>query len=144
VPYNGDSQALKTHKTYEQQLAQLLAADKLGEAVALFVTSVGVSDKQIAAMRRLPMWKGLTAMAPTLRYDTIELMEKYPATHTSNVIVPVLVLYGAASPAFMGDTANALSRTLPQARLRSLENQTHDVKADVLAPVLLEFFRQQQ
>jgi pimeloyl-ACP methyl ester carboxylesterase len=140
VPYNDDPEAQKTSEAYRHGLSGLLAADRWGDAVALFVKSVGVSDKQIAAMERLPMWKGLTAMAPTLAYDTIELMELYPKTDTHGIETPALVLYGAASPAFMARTTQKLSEAMPNASLRALEGQTHDVKAGVLAPVLMEYF----
>ncbi len=139
VPHNDDPEAQKVSDAYRKTLKQLLADDKRGDAVALFVASVGVTDKQIAAMQRLPMWKGLTAMAPTLAYDTIELMEQYPTVDVQSIKTPTLVMHGGASPAFMGDTAQKLSQAMPNATLRSLENQTHDVKADVLAPVLAEF-----
>jgi pimeloyl-ACP methyl ester carboxylesterase len=140
LPYDADSSAQKVAKAYRKELAQLLAEGKRGDAVALFVRSVGVSDKQIAAMERLPMWKGLTAMAHTLAYDTIMLMEQYPTLDTKSITTKTLVMYGAASPAFMGDTAQKLSEDMIDAKLRPLVGQTHDVKADVLAPVLAEFF----
>lgn len=140
LPYNSESPAQKASKTYRKELARLITEDKRGDAVALFVKSVGVSDKQIAAMERLPMWKGLTAMAHTLAYDTIELMEQYPTLATKGISTDTLVLYGAKSPAFMGDTARELSNTMPNAELHSLDGQAHDVKADVLAPVLAKFF----
>jgi pimeloyl-ACP methyl ester carboxylesterase len=140
LPYNADSSAQETSLAYRKELAQLLANDKRGEAVALFVKSVGVSDKQIAAMERLPMWKGLTAMAHTLAYDTIELMEQYPLLDTKSIDTKTLVMYGSASPDFMRDTAQALSGTMKNAQSKALEGQVHDVKADVLAPVLAEFF----
>jgi hypothetical protein len=124
-----------------RKLEKLLADDKRGDAVALFVKSVGVTDKQIAAMERLPMWKGLTAMAPTLAYDTIELMKQYPTLDTKSMGTETLVMYGAKSPDFMGETAKELSKTMPHAQVRSLEGQTHDVKANVLAPVIAEFFK---
>jgi pimeloyl-ACP methyl ester carboxylesterase len=139
LPYNDDPSAQKASQAYRDSLAQFLANDKRGDAVSLFVKSVGVTDKQIAAMERLPMWKGLTAMAPTLAYDTIALMEEYPGLDTKDIHAKTLVLYGAASPSFMGDTARKLSETM-YAKLDSLPGQTHDVKADVLAPVLSEFF----
>jgi pimeloyl-ACP methyl ester carboxylesterase len=139
VPYSDDPEAQKAAGAYKRELARLLADDKRADAVALFIKSVGVSDKQLAALKRLPMWKGLTAMAPTLAYDTIELMEQYPKTDVRSIKTPTLVMHGAASPAFMGDTAQKLSDTMPNATLRALEGQTHDVKADVLAPVLSEF-----
>lgn len=141
LPYNDNPDALKASQMYRKQLAELLAHDKRGDAVSLFVKSVGVTDKQIAAMERLPMWKGLTSMAPTLAYDTIELMEQYPSIDINNVQTKTLVLYGAESPAFMGETAKKLSNSMQKAKLVALPGQTHDVKADVLAPVLAEFFR---
>ena len=141
LPYNDDSAAQKVAGAYRKKLALLLNDDDRGGAVTLFVTSVGVTDKQVEAMKRLPMWKGLTAMAPTLAYDTIELMEQYPETDTRGIKTTALIMYGAASPVFMGSTAEKLSKTLPNAKLRSLDGQGHDVKAEVLAPVLVEFFK---
>lgn len=43
---------------------------------------------------------------------------------------------------FMHATATALAKAIPHAQQRTLEGQTHDVKADVVAPVLVEFFSQ--
>jgi len=40
----------------------------------------------------------------------------------------------------MYDTAQALSKAIPHAQLRTLEGQTHDADLDVLAPVFVEFF----
>ena len=140
LPYDADPAAQKASQTYRKELAQLLAAGEKGQAIALFVKSVGVTDKQIAAMERLPMWKGLTAMADTLAYDTIELMEQYPTIDVSDITIKTLAMYGADSPAFMANTAQKLSETMPHAKLRSFDGQTHDVKATALAPVLAEFF----
>lgn len=140
LPYNADPAAQKVSQAYRKTLAQLLSEGKGEDAVALFVKSVGVTDKQIAAMQRLPLWKGLTAMSHTLAYDTIELMEQYPTLSVQSIPTKTLVMYGAKSPTFMGETAQHLSATMPHAQLRALEGQAHDVKADVLAPVLGEFF----
>jgi len=54
--------------------------------------------------------------------------------------VPSLVMYGDAGPPFMRVTAQTLTAAMPQARLRVVEGQTHDVDPAVLAPVLAEFF----
>lgn len=143
LPYNTDASAQKSSEVYRRELAQYLAEDKRGDAVALFVKSVGVSDKQIAAMKRLPMWKGLTAMAPTLAYDTIELMEQYPTLNTKDVTTKTLVMYGTASPVYMANTAQELSQDMTNASVRPLEGQVHDVKADVIASVLANFFGEQ-
>jgi hypothetical protein len=47
---------------------------------------------------------------------------------------------GAAGAPFMVETARALSKAAPDAELRVLEGQNHDVKTEVLAPILAEFF----
>ena len=141
IPYNRDPTALEASEEYRRSVKQLLAENKRGEAVALFVRSVGVTDKQIEAMQRLPLWRSLAAMAPTLEYDTVEIMDRYPAVDARTIDAPTLVMFGAESPAFMADTAQELSQAMPNATLRSLEGQTHDVKPDVLAPALEAFFK---
>jgi pimeloyl-ACP methyl ester carboxylesterase len=141
IPYNRDPTALEASEEYRRSLKQLLAEDKRGEAVSLFVRSVGVTAKQIEAMQRLPLWKSLTAMAPTLEYDTVMIMERYPTIDARIIDARALVMFGAASPAFMADTAQELSQAMPNATLRSLQRQTHDVQPDVLAPTLGAFFK---
>jgi len=49
-------------------------------------------------------------------------------------------MYGVASPGFMAETAEELSQAMPNATLRPLEGQTHDVKPDALAPALMTAF----
>ena len=122
-------------------IRRLLAEDRRGEAVALFVKSVGVTDKQVEAMQRTPLWNSLTAMAPTLEYDTVALMERYPSIDPTSIQSPTLVMYGSASPDFMAETAAELSQAIPNAMLLRLEGQAHDVKPDVLAPALVAALR---
>lgn len=141
LPYDSDEQAQKVAKEYRTTLKHLLAEGKSGEAVTSFIKPFGVTDKQIAAMQRMPLWKGLTDMAHTLVYDTVELMEQYPKMVIRDIKVPVLVMYGTSSPAFMAETAEQLAHTLPHATLLPLDGQNHDVKAEVLAPHLITFFR---
>jgi hypothetical protein len=48
---------------------------------------------------------------------------------------------GGATPyPFMHTTAVALAQAIPRGQHRTLEGQTHEVAAEVLAPVLIEFF----
>lgn len=141
LPYDSDEQAQKNAKEYRTTLKRLLVQGKRGEAVELFIKPFGITDKQIAAMQRMPLWKGLTDMAHTLVYDTVELMEQYPKMDVRDIKVPALVLYGTSSPAFMAKTAEELTRKLPNATLLPLDGQDHDVKAEILAPHLITFFR---
>ncbi len=141
IPYNRDPVAQRASEEYRMNIRRLLAEDRRGEAVALFVKSVGVTDKQVEAMQRTPLWNSLTAMAPTLEYDTVALMERYPSIDPTSIQSPTLVMYGSASPDFMAETAAELSQAIPNAMLLRLEGQAHDVKPDVLAPALVAALR---
>src|SRR5438876_2892712 len=142
APYALDSKARKAAKEYYVALKEALSAGHNGDAVALFVRSVGVSDKQIQAMRHMPMWKGLEKLAPTLVYDSEVLGDGHflPATLLSRVKMPTLVMHGGAGSPAMRDAARAISEAIPKAELRTLARQTHGVSPKVLAPVLEEFF----
>jgi hypothetical protein len=54
--------------------------------------------------------------------------------------MPTLVAFGGKSPAWMRHAMRALADVLPDASHITLEGQTHIVKAEALAPVLIEFF----
>lgn len=141
IPYNKDPVAQEAAEEYRRNMRRLLSEDRRAAAVESFVKSVGVTDKQVEAMQRMPLWNSLTAMAPTLEYDTVALMERYPSIDPTSVQVPTLVMYGSASPDFMAETATQLARTIPGATLLPLEDQTHDVKPEVVATALVAAFR---
>lgn len=143
VPYSLDRTARQTAETYLKTLKTLLAAGRSDDAVALFIKSVGVSDKQVQALKRMPMWKGLVKLAPTLAYDSAVLGKGHalPIKRLSTVTVPTLVMHGGAGAPSMRDVASEISETIPRAKLLTLARQTHGVSPKVLAPVLEGFFR---
>jgi pimeloyl-ACP methyl ester carboxylesterase len=143
APYSLDAKSGRAAKEYYRQLKKLLASGRKGDAVVLFIRSVGVSDKQIQAIKRLPMWRGLEALAPTLAYDSAVLGEGHslPAALLTRITVPVLVMHGGAGAPSMRSAALAISEAVPNAQLRTLAGQTHGVRPKALAPVLEEFFR---
>lgn len=142
VPYTLHAKERKDANEYYQKLKKALGSGHRGDAVALFVRSVGVSAKQIEAMKRLPMWRGLERLAPTLAYDSEVLGKGHslPAGRLARMSVPTLVMHGGAGAPLMRDAAQAISKVIPKARLRTLAGQTHGVSPKVLAPVLEEFF----
>ena len=142
APYSMDAAARKAAKEYDSQLRKLLASGRKGNAVALFIRNVGVSAKQIQAMKRLPMWPGLEALAPTLAYESAVLGEGHslPTALLRRITTPTLVMHGGAGAPSMRDAAEAISKAVPKAKLRTLAGQTHGVSPKVLAPVLVEFF----
>ncbi|SRR5216684_2456542 len=143
APYNDDPAAQEAWDEYLTNLTELLASGRRGDAVALFMALVGTPAAQIEGMRHAPFWAGLEAIAPTLAYDHTGIMGEHgsiPAEQAARVHVPTLVMSGTNGLPFMVVTARTLSRTIPGAELRTLDGQAHDVHADVLAPVLAEFF----
>lgn len=141
--YNSDDAARSEWKDYTGELAQLLSADRRGDAAALFMKLVGTPGDEIDGMRQTPMWPMFEAVAPTLAYDAAVLGEdrSVPTKRAAGVAVATLIMNGSASYPFMRDTAVALSRAIPAARYRELEGQTHAASVEVLAPVLIEFFQ---
>ena len=143
APYAANEAAQPSWNEYDSQLAALLAEGRRGDAAALFMTRVGTPPEQIEGMRHAPVWTMFEAVAPTLAYDAAALGKGHaaPLERAATVTTPALVMNGGASFPFMYDIAQALSKAMPNAQLRTLEGQRHDVNAEVLAPVLVEFFK---
>ncbi|MEU8233543.1 alpha/beta fold hydrolase [Actinoplanes sp. NPDC048967] len=125
-------------KEYTARLGELLEAGRRGDAVELFMTTVGVPAPVIAGMRRGPGWSALEAIAPTLAYDDA-LLDDGRVPGELPVTVPMLVVSGTASPAEMRQAAQATAAAFPAAEHRSLAGQTHDVRPDALAPIMIDF-----
>jgi pimeloyl-ACP methyl ester carboxylesterase len=143
VPFNNDADAQWAWREYIGRLTELLAANRRGDAVALFMNYVGMPPDQIEGMRQSPGWPMFEAIGPTLAYDHTAILGKdasIPTELAATVTVPTLVMNGDASFPFMHDTALALSQAIPHAELRTLKGQTHEVNLHTLAPVLAEFF----
>jgi pimeloyl-ACP methyl ester carboxylesterase len=144
APYDDDHEAKPAWSAYIQQLTELLAAGRRGDAMALWMTFLGTPAEQVEAMRQAPMWPVFEALAPTLAYDHAAIMGKdrsVPIARAAQVRVPTLVMNGGASSPFMFETARTLSQAIPHAQHRILEGQGHGPADDVLAPVLAEFFK---
>jgi pimeloyl-ACP methyl ester carboxylesterase len=121
---------------------ELVAAGRRGDAVEYFMAKVvGLPPEFVAGARNAPFWAQQEALAHTLAYDA-EVMGDYtiPVERAKAVPVPTIVLVGEASFGFMGETADALARLIPNAQRRTLEGQRHDVDPVVLAAALREFF----
>ena len=126
---------------YSRELAELLAAGRRGDAVALFMTAVGMPAQAIAGLRGAPAWPVFEAVAPALAYDDAVLGDgTVPRDEAAIVKVPTILIDGGASPPALRDATAAVADAIPQAQRRTLDGQTHDVSADALAPVLIDFY----
>ncbi len=142
APYDSDAARKLAFKTYRKQLAEALAEGRRGDALGLFMMFVGMPPEHFDGARKLPMWPMWEAVADTLAYDAVALGEdgSVPTEKAVRVLVSTLVMDGSASFPFMHTTAVALAKALPNGEHRTLEGQTHEVAAEALAPVLVEFF----
>jgi pimeloyl-ACP methyl ester carboxylesterase len=130
---------LGSDEEYTARLGELLRDGRRGDAVALFMTKVGVPAPVIAGMRGGPGWASLEAIAPTLAYDDALMAGALPAD--LDVTAPMLVVSGTASPASLQEAARATAAAFPGAGHRSLPDQTHDVQPAALAPLIADFLR---
>ena len=124
---------------------QLVDAGRQGDAVKLFMRTVGVPAFWLKVMRVLPVWKKLCGVAHTLPNDYAILLEHQqgnplPAEYLSDVNVPTLVIVGGKSPAYMKNAQAAVAAALGEGTLRELPGQTHMVRGKATVPVLREFF----
>ena len=62
------------HRSIVAPLAATLAAGRRGDAVARFMTYVGMPAEQVAGLRQSPFFPALEAIAPTLAYDHAGLL----------------------------------------------------------------------
>lgn len=145
APYDGSAGAADRWKAYRAEQADLLAEGRRGEAVLHHMKFVGMPDAAVAEMKTTPAWAGMEAMAPTLPYDVAAIGDdrSVPVERAGKVRARVLVMDGGASREtmpFMGASADAIARAVPNARRRTLEGQGHNARPDAIAPALVAFF----
>jgi pimeloyl-ACP methyl ester carboxylesterase len=144
APYNDDPAAQQTWRKYVKELRELLAADRKGDAVGHFMMLVGASADDVEGIRQTPMWPLWESIGHTLEYDHIAALGEdaaVPTERAASVAMPTLVMDGGESFPFMHTTAVALANAMSHGQHRTLEGQTHEVNAEALAPVLIEFFK---
>ena len=131
--------------TLNARLRELVARGRTTRATQLFLRCMGVPAPVTLVMPLLPVWKRMTAAAGTLPHD-VEIVSPYrrgeplPEGHYGAVTAGTLLLTGGDSPAHMRHAAEQIAAQVPGARTAVLAGQTHEVAADVLAPVLADYF----
>jgi len=141
-PYVDGTSGRTMPANYQAKVREFIANDRRGDAVKYFMTKmIGAPSIVAFIMQFMPAWGKLKAVAHTLPYD-IEIMGDYtvPTAIVGSVKVPTLIAGGTKSQAPLRNAVKLVAESLPHPTLRSLEGQTHNVKAEILAPVLVEFF----
>jgi pimeloyl-ACP methyl ester carboxylesterase len=146
IPFVVDDSRTPLPNDFAAHMNELVEAERRGDAVTYFMKeAVQLPGILVALMRFFPGWSKTKAIAPTLPYDIAALGDTgsgkpLPAERWASVTMPTLVMAGGKSPAWLRNAMDALADVLPNAQHRTLEGQTHQVKAKTLAPVLTEFF----
>ena len=146
VPFMVDPGHNRPTRDYGERLDELVAADDRSGAVKHFMrNAIGIPAPFVALMRLMPMWKDLKATAHTLPYDWAALGqhtmygEPLRFEEWAPVEMPALVAYGGKSPSVLQQGSKSLARVLPNAEIEELPGVSHNLKMDMLAPVLADF-----
>ena len=142
-PFMVDANGHRPPADHEAQLKALITSGRRGAAVKYFMTKmVGAPAIMAAFMSLLPMWSKLKAVAHTLPYDAAVMGDfSFPKERIASVNIPTLIMGGSKSQSVLQKAVRAVAQTLPHGTLRVLNGQTHNVKAEVLAPVLVEYLQ---
>jgi pimeloyl-ACP methyl ester carboxylesterase len=146
APYGPDSEKEKADfAKQKKRINELIREGEPGDAAAFFVTALGTPPEALEGLRKSPDWAYMKSVDHTLAYDYEVLGDgAIPVGIAKTVGIPTLIMSGDKSFDFMRDTAENISRIMPNAHWKVLENQTHEVSADAMAPLLKEFFTQDE
>jgi pimeloyl-ACP methyl ester carboxylesterase len=141
-PYMVGPKARKVPQNFEAEVQQLVADGKNGDAVAYFMTKlIGMPSIFLLPMKFSKMWKQLTPQAPSLPFD-MEAVNGFnpPIERMRRIAVPTLAINGDKTFPVIIDSTKLCADTIPGAGHVILPGQTHEVKAEAIAPELVRFF----
>lgn len=147
-PYVLDGSRPPLPDRYVETVTEFAATGRRGDAVALFMTVVGVPEAFIPQMKADPSWAEMEAVAHTLAYDGMIMGDNMSGKmfpddviqRWSSAVSPTLVMAGGNSEPFFRHTGDVLARVLPHARFEVVPGQDHAIDSAVLARYLIEFF----
>ena len=137
-PYGQDKQAFDKQKL---GVSERVKKGEPGEAAAFFLSAIGTPAPALEKMKSSPEWEKIKKIDFTLAYDYKVLGDgTIPSDVVMAITIPTLVMDGEKSMDFMHATADNLATLIPAAQHKTLKGQMHQAKAEVVAPVLIEFF----
>jgi len=140
-PFSSGGKAKQDFAKYAKRIAELLEANKRGDAVAFFLADM-LPSEMIAGMRQSPEWSIMEAVAPTIAYDNAVMGDgSLLVKDAKAATMPALVLNGDAGLDFILESIDALTKAMPRAQRKTLDGQTHMPSPEALTPVLVEFFQ---
>lgn len=122
------------------RVLELVAAGRRGEALELFMRSIGAPHEGIESAKQSPYWAGLEALVHTTAYDAACVRDGSPsAERFGRITQPVLVVTGGSAD-LMERSADAILACVPHAERLTLDGQGHVADPLVVAPALERFF----
>jgi pimeloyl-ACP methyl ester carboxylesterase len=105
---------------------------------------IGVPWYALLMMQLFGMFRKMAPVAPTLPYDTAFVAPFWtyralPPDRWPNATMPILVIGGGKSDAWMQNAQRAIAANLPNATHRTLAGQNHMVAPTAIAPLIEEF-----
>jgi pimeloyl-ACP methyl ester carboxylesterase len=145
VPYGLDEDGPHWDRRDLPRVEELLAEDRRGDVVELFMRTVGSPDEAVEGAKASPYWPALERLANTLAYDAACMGEgPPPAERLARISQPTLVVAGSQAgglpPGFMDRAADAIAASIPNAERQTIEGAGHMVDAKLVAPALEGFF----
>lgn len=123
-----------------EEVNDLIAHGRRGEAIEHFNRSIGVPDEMIAGLRSAPFWPALEDLAHTLAYDAT-ITGTFTRNHLSAVTMPALVINSEATDDRLKAWGEEVASGLPNGSHRALPGEWHGVAPEALAPVMTGFFK---
>jgi pimeloyl-ACP methyl ester carboxylesterase len=140
-PYTAPADSDGSSELLDAVRGQIEAGDPDG-AAETFMAGAGTPPGMIAAARQGPYWPRMRELAPTLVHDlTLCDGGRVPRERLARITAATLALSGGASPDWAARACAQVAAVVPAARTGVLDGQTHAVAPDVLAPVLVDWFR---
>ncbi len=146
TPFKTDPEATHPVDDYGARLEQIVSeGDPMRAAKHFMRNGIGMPAPLVAVMSMTPMFRKFAANGLTLTFDYAALgdhnMHGRPlqAEEWETVTCPTLVLYGEKTYPVLKHASGALADVLPNATLRELSGQNHNVAPSAIVPVLAEF-----
>lgn len=145
TPFKTDPEAKYPLDDYGARLDEIVAAgDRMRAAKHFMRNGIGIPAPFVAVMGLMPMFRRFAANGHTLTFDYAALgdhnMHGSPlrAEEWTTVTCPTLVTYGAKTASNLKHASQSLAEVLPNATLRELPGQNHNISPAAMVPVLAE------
>ena len=142
APFTNDEDTPPPAVDPAAHIRSLIAEGRRDEAVMYWMSDVvHLPAEVLAGMRNMPWVKALEPLTPTLPYDIAVTDGGVPTAELARITAPVLVLGGSNSPAWFQRSVADQAAAIPGGRLQMIDGYDHNAPSEVIAPILLGFFR---